>query len=232
MNIMMILKWGVLVISVLLINACSNQKMENVESVSYQHTYKESFSDENYLRWKPNLPQHWEVIEEKGQRALHLLKSGRPDAIRKPTSQNILSHLSVTDFELTVEAKSLADSLIEGRDLCIFFGYQDDHRYYYTHISNHNHQYHNIVALVNNKDRMPITAPLTDNAKARLTGYGWHHIKVVRNIISGSIEIFVNDMETPIHSLIDSTFLQGHIGLGSFDDIGMFRNLTLKYNVK
>jgi len=220
----------ILLILILAICGCKNSKTEQAEDISFSDIYRESFSDGSYLNWQANFPENWEVIDQDSQRALHLIRPGIFGKIRKPSSYNILKRLDVTDFELTVEAKCLADRSVEGRDVAIFFGFQDSIHFYYSHISNHNHKYHNIIGLVNGEDRVPIADPPNDDSLARLTGYNWHKIKVIRNSSSGGTKAFVDDMDIPIHSIVDTTLRHGHIGVGSFDDFGMFRNLTLKYN--
>lgn len=47
------------------------------------------------------------------------------------------------------------------------------------------------------------------------------------NAESGLIEVYVDDFEFPIMSVVDKTFLSGRVGVGSFDDIGMFDDVRV-----
>ncbi len=210
---------------------CSNEMADNVEGKTYNHVYNEPFSDSSFLNWHANSPDNWELMSENNENILYLIRNGTFGKIRKPSSYAILSHLDVTNFELMVEAKCLIDTAIAGRDINIFFGFQDSVHFYYAHISNRSNTLHNIIGLVDGKDRVPITHADGDNSKARLRDYKWHKIKIIRNIDSGSIKVFVDDMRQPVLSVIDKTLINGKVGLGSFDDYGQFKNFQLKYNL-
>jgi hypothetical protein len=59
----------------------------------------------------------------------------------------------------------------------------------------------------------------------------WHNVKVVRRISDGKIEVYFDDMEKPVMTATDKTFLWGQVGLGSFDDTGNWDDFKL-YGVK
>ncbi|MEN8157059.1 MAG: hypothetical protein ABFS10_08915 [Bacteroidota bacterium] len=210
---------------------CSRNKSGGAESETYAHHYSEVFSESSYLNWQANFPENWEVVDMDGQRVLHLIRAGSFGKIRRPSSYNILSSPDVTDFELTVEARCLEDTAVKGRDLCLFFGFQDSLHFYYTHVSNDVHIYHNMIGIVNGTDRVSIANTLDSPEKARLIDDQWHRIRVERKVDNGSIKVFIDDMEEPIHSITDSALTHGRVGLGSFDDFGLFRNFQLKYNL-
>lgn len=217
-------KVGLIVLIFIVLAVCGkdHQKIFNNE-------YNAIFNKDSFSEWIANIPQNWEILHEGGEGLLYLKKEGTFGEIRKPTSYAILDHIDATDFELSVDVKCLRDTSVEGRDVVIIFGYQDSSKFYYAHISNMNNNVHNIVGIVNNKDRERISPILSDDSKARLVDFNWHKIKVIRNISIGSIKVFVDDMENPIHSIIDKTLNHGKIGLGSFDDTAKFKNFELNY---
>ncbi|MEN8118172.1 MAG: hypothetical protein ABFS16_14400 [Bacteroidota bacterium] len=200
------------------------------DSQKYSNIYNEDFF-EGLTNWELNDKNNWEVIEENGVKVLHLKKAGEFGKVRKPSSFAALKNIDASDFELTLEAKCLVDSAVQGRDLAVYFDYQDSLHFYYTHISNDIHKYHNMIGVVNGKDREPIANTFDKPETARLTDYNWHKIKVTQNSSKGEIEVFVDNMITPVHSIIDTTLTHGSIGVGSFDDFGMFKNIQLKYNL-
>ena len=55
----------------------------------------------------------------------------------------------------------------------------------------------------------------------------WHHARIVRDVKSGKIEIYFDDMKTPIMTATDKTFAWGKVGIGSFDDTGRFDDVFL-----
>ena len=44
---------------------------------------------------------------------------------------------------------------------------------------------------------------------------------------SGEIEVYFDDMQTPVMKAVDTTFGTGRIGVGSFDDTGDFDTIRL-----
>jgi len=56
----------------------------------------------------------------------------------------------------------------------------------------------------------------------------WHHVKVVRKTADGTIEVYWDDMKTPVQIATNKTFLKGRVGVGSFDDLGQFDNVVVR----
>jgi hypothetical protein len=50
---------------------------------------------------------------------------------------------------------------------------------------------------------------------------------VVRKVGVGTIEVYFDNMETPVMRAEDKTFVWGQVGLGSFDDTGNFDELAV-----
>ena len=50
----------------------------------------------------------------------------------------------------------------------------------------------------------------------------WHCARVRREVDTGRIEVFFDDMEKPVMWTVDHTFSHGRVGIGSFDDRGDF----------
>ncbi len=55
----------------------------------------------------------------------------------------------------------------------------------------------------------------------------WHRARILRNVESGEIQVFFDDMETPVMTAVDRNFTWGRVGVGSFDDTGVFDDFTL-----
>jgi len=56
----------------------------------------------------------------------------------------------------------------------------------------------------------------------------WHTVKLVRDVASGRIAVYFDDLETPLMETTDTTFTAGRIGIGSFDDMNDFTNVTVR----
>jgi hypothetical protein len=132
---------------------------------------------------------------------------------------------TVGSFELEVVAKSDRDSTVLARDICLFFGYQDSLRFYYSHFAARSAEVHNIIAIVKNADRVKINIEPPGTTNALLTDYQYHTLKIVRSVATGSIEAYFDGEK--IMTAYDRTFLYGRVGIGSFDDVATFKSVRL-----
>ena len=84
---------------------------------------------------------------------------------------------------------------------------------------------HNIF-LVNDEPRTNIAATTTEGIDWGSKNE-WHKVRLERDLQSGKIKVFFNDMKTPIMETEDKHFDYGYIGFGSFDDTGKFDNIKI-----
>lgn len=134
--------------------------------------------------------------------------------VRSPFHQALLKEKIVTDFQLDVRVLSTHPDY-KHRDACLFFGYQSPTQFYYVHLGKKTDPYANQIFIVNNADRVKIsltTTPGTD------WDDDWHNVRIERDVASGDIKVFFDDMEKPVMTANDKTFVTGRVGLGSFDD--------------
>ena len=103
------------------------------------------------------------------------------------------------------------------RDMCLFFGYQDPAHLYYVHMAKAVDDHANQIFIVNGADRVKISKTTT---KGTPWDDNWHNVKIVRKVEPGLIEIYFDDMKTPVMTAQDKTFTWGRVGIGSFDDTG------------
>jgi hypothetical protein len=193
-------------------------------SQDYPLLYEETFEG-GCSNWSPNIPENWSMGADEHGAYFALLQAGPVGSPRRPTSMAILKPYVVGDFELEVVAKCNTDSTNIWRDLCLFYGYQDSVHFYYTHFSARSDDNHNITAIVNNADRLKINTEASGTTKTRLTDCQYHTFKIKRSISSGSIEAYFDNEK--IITAVDSTFLWGRVGIGSFDDVATFSSVTL-----
>ena len=111
------------------------------------------------------------------------------------------------------------------RDMCLFFGFTDPAKYYYSHISTKADDVAHKILIVNDKPRVKISKKTTDGVD-----WGrdqWHKVRLVRDAKKGTIDVYFDNMSKPIMSADDATFKRGYVGFGSFDDTGMIDNVRI-----
>jgi hypothetical protein len=144
---------------------------------------------------------------------------------RSPWNFALLKEPVVGDCEISVRVQNTNYDAGDHRDLCIFWGYQDPAHMYYVHLGAKPDPHSCQIFIVNDADRKMIT-----DKKSTGTPWDrdWHEVKVVRNVETGSIEVFFDDMETPVMTANDKTFTCGRVGIGTFDDNGNFDDFKLR----
>lgn len=203
-------------------------KTQTGETETLPQLFCDDFQVGNANSWQPNIPENWRIVQIGDDNYVYnLTKPGTNGSIRKPTSYSILQSYDVGSFEMTVSVKCLTDSSVQNRDMCLIFGFQNDTQFYYAHFAARSNDVHNIIGLVNNADRVKINVEPVGSSAARLTGSDWYQLKVIRDADSGRIEAYIDDMETPVLTATNKTFLHGMVGLGSFDDTGYFDDFVL-----
>ena len=170
-------------------------------------------------RWEPMDDSTWSVAtEEGGNRVLAFTgESGYEPPVRSPRNVALVRDLEVSDFVLEAKLKSTSREYGH-RDMCLFYQWQDPAHFYYTHIATEADPHANSIFLVDGEPRTSIAGERTGGTTWRNDRY--HTVRIVRDTESGTIEVFFDDMETPIMRARDTTFLSGRVGVGAFDDPG------------
>lgn len=188
---------------------------------NYRLVYSQDFKSEAALQdFHCTSPQHWKYIADKKQPAIGHTHCGgkyRPPH-RSPHNIALIHGQQFESFVLDVQVRQTGKEYGH-RDACLFFNYQDKANFYYVHIAtrsdNHAHQ----IFIVDDKPRTKISTKTTK-------GYDWgkpdqwHHVRLVRDVESGKIEVYVNDMSQPLMTASDKEHGLGYLGFGSFDDEG------------
>ncbi len=133
----------------------------------------------------------------------------------------------MTSFIFRGRAKCKSDVSNKHRDLVVIFNYQDPTHFYYVHFSAVSDDVHNIIGLVDGKDRVKINHEPSGQSIARLNDLEFHDFRLTYNADSGEIKAYLDDMKTPILTAKDKTLDHGLVGVGSFDDTGSFDDIKL-----
>jgi hypothetical protein len=176
-------------------------------------------------------PAVWEVRAEENKKGYLQLefdrkkyKSTYAPKHRSPVHIALLKQYPMTDFVMDVELMSTTEEYGH-QDLCLFFGFESPEKYYYVHIARAADPNAHNVFIVNDAARKNIAKETTKGVEWKKDT--WHTVRVVRQATSGLIEVYFDDMKKPIMKASDKTFEKGFVGVGSFDDTGRFRKVTL-----
>jgi hypothetical protein len=180
-------------------------------------------------RWAPTDAKAWRVLKtDKGHAYNQFQLSAYKPPVRSPHNIALIKDLTLTDFDLEARVQSTGKDVAH-RDACLFFGYQAPDQFYYVHLARDMDDRANQIFIVNKKDRTKIS---TKTTKGTPWTNGWHHVKIVRRPAKGKIEVFFDDMKTPVMTATDKTFTWGRAGIGSFDDSANWDNIQIRGRVK
>jgi hypothetical protein len=143
------------------------------------------------------------------------------------TSFALVSAMRFGSFVLEVELMQRNPQQgIPQRDMCIVFGIKSETEYYYAHIAEgHTDRWHN-VHIIDNAPRRPITK--ADNGGILWGVNQWHKLRVVRDVVTGDIAVYMDgDLTAPILTATDTTFVEGYVGFATHQDSGRIRNLKV-----
>lgn len=168
----------------------------------------------------------WKLAKNDGINVLSQFRkeSSFKPSVRSPYHRAILKEPIVTDFQLDVKVLTTHPAY-NHRDVCLYFGYQNEAQFYYVHLGEETDPHCNQIFIVNKQPRTKITQ--VTNAGTPWDDQ-WHHVRIRRIVETGEISVYFDDMETPVMTAIDKTFEFGRVGLGSFDDTADWAEFRLR----
>jgi hypothetical protein len=166
-------------------------------------------------RWEPSDADAWKVVETKrGKVYSQFRQSKYKPPHRSPFNFSLVKDLNVADLILEARVQSTVNDYPH-RDVCVFFGYQNPAHFYYVHLGKKTDNHANQIFIVNGEPRKKISTKTNEGTN---WDDEWHHVKVVRHVGDGTIEVYFDDMKKPVMTAKDKTFTWGRVGIGSFDD--------------
>ena len=187
--------------------------------------FTDDFESGQTDRWQPTDPQCWRIEQQAENHVYSQFnkKSSYRPPVRSPLHRSLVRDILVGNFVLDVRLQSTHPDYGH-RDLCLFFGYQDDAHLYYVHLGKKTDNSANQIFIVNGKDRVKISSRTTAGTN---WDDQWHHARISRDVKIGMIDVFFDDMDEAIMQAVDKTFTQGRVGVGSFDDTGNFDHVRI-----
>ncbi|WP_210416890.1 hypothetical protein [Echinicola soli] len=194
---------------------------------SYSLIYEQDFTEKEAIdEFEMTDQRAWDLTVEKAGYALAISQqSDYSPPFRSPFNIAMIKSVSVGSFILEADLQQTGKEYGH-RDLCIFFGMKDPANFYYTHIASKPDPHAHNIFLVNDAPRVAIGKKINGGINWGSTEQ-WHKVKVIRNLEDHSIKVYFDDMTTPIMETTDNHFNIGHIGFGTFDDIGKFDNIKI-----
>lgn len=176
-------------------------------------------------RWEPTDRNAWKVLATKqGKVYSQFQQSKYSPPHRSPFNFSLLGDVTVADFVLETKVQSTVKDYGH-RDVCLVFGYQDPAHFYYVHLGKKTDDHANQIFIVNDAPRTKISTKTTPGTN---WDDEWHRVKIVRHVEDGTIEVYFDDMKTPVMTAVDKKFTWGRIGLGSFDDTSNWDDVKLR----
>ncbi len=169
-------------------------------------------------------PKTWKHSEHDGSMTIEITdrSSEYKPPVRSPLHVALIKNLELGSFEINFRVKSTKDTG-NHRDCCVFFNYRDDQHFYYVHLGARPDPHSGQIMIVNEAPRLA----LTDNQRETPWDDQWHRVKLIRDVRTGRIAIYFDDMSKPHMEVFDKTFTGGRIGLGSFDDLNAFDDVVV-----
>lgn len=133
-------------------------------------------------------------------------------------------------IDLSAEVRIDEKASVNNREVILVFGWKSDTEYYYAHLSKDNTIYpHNGIFKVNGADRERIDDQWdgATGAPPAITDEDWHDVRVVRCADTGEVAVYLDGIDAPLLTATDTTFSEGRVGFGSFDNFGRLRALTV-----
>jgi hypothetical protein len=197
----------------------------NWASLALASEFRSDFSD-GLGPWQKSPTGVWEAQSESSNDVVALVQAGvQSGGVRRPAGFLLLPQFIWSDYQFSLRAKTLEPATTVRRDVVLIFGYVDSTHFYYVHISSDSDdKFHNVMMKVDGETRQTIhQSPLPE---ARLTG-DWHAIRVAHES-NGSIQVYVDNMDTPLMTASDQSFPAGAVGFGCFDDRALFDDVVIR----
>jgi hypothetical protein len=179
-------------------------------------------------RWQPVDPNSWKITDTPQGKVYSLFQDSKyKPPFRSPENIALLADATVGDFVLDARLQSTVPDYGH-RSLVLIFGYQDPAHFYYVHFGKQTDDHANQIFIVNGAPRTKISTKTTPGTP---WDDAWHRVRIRRDVASGEIAVYFDDMNEPAMTARDKTFAWGQIGIGSFDDLGNFDDLELRGEV-
>jgi hypothetical protein len=178
------------------------------------------------LTWDVPVLSDWKLAD--GQ--LDLLVPRPSTQPRRPTQYALARTPPLARLTLEFEVKKEPLAARNRRtSVMIVYGWRDKDHFNYAHLSvdaARDQPVHNGIFHVYGGDRVRISS---EDGPPTLDGERWQKVRLEYNASTGKAEVWVDGRTSPSMRAVDLSLGEGRFGIGSFFDLGSFRNL--RYSV-
>lgn len=201
------------------------QEKETAPLPGFQLKFQEDFEKGKNIPFEPTDNSAWKIVQQGENHVYALTKrvSDYKPPQRSPHNISLVKDLDAGSLVIDVNMQS-AMTDYGHRSLCLFFNYEDPSHFYYVHFGKEADPHANQIFIVNGADRKAISETTTDGTP---WDDHWHHARITRDVETGKIAVYFDDMTKPAMTATDKNFTSGRVGIGSFDDAGNFDNLKV-----
>ena len=178
--------------------------------------------------WRVPLAADWKVGTKEGIPVLELLVPKPALQPRRPTQYAVAETpdfvRGVVELEMKKEPEAARN---RHTSLMIAYAWQDDNHFNYVHLSvdaASEQVVHNGVFHVYGGERVRISPR---EGAATLPDEQWHKVKLVYDGTKGLVEVYVDGKTSTSMRAVDLSLGAGKFGIGSFFDMGSFRNVKI-----
>ena len=212
---------------------CSCEQMEGPggpaftrgEIAKFPLAYQSDFQSPTALAdWQPTEPEIGKIGQEGGTTFLSLCQVGKhKPPVPAPRYIAFLKDHYLKSFVLDVRVQSTSPDSLH-HSIVVVFNYQNPTQYYYVELGPKAEPDAHSIFVVDGRPSLAIAEKQDPGIK---WDNGWHHVRIVRIVEDGRIEVYFDDMKTSIMTANDQRLDVGLVGLGSFEDLGNFDDLKI-----
>ena len=177
------------------------------------------------LKWRVQTAADWKY--EKG--VLGLLTPRPSEKPRRPIQYALAETPDYLKVTIDAEVKKEPAATRNRRTSVMFvYAWRDADHFNYAHLSVDTAAqaaHHNGIFHVYGGDRVRISST---EGPATLPTEDWHRVRLIYNGEAGRVEIYVDGKTSPSMQAVDLSLREGKVGLGSFFDMGSFRNVKIE----
>jgi hypothetical protein len=173
--------------------------------------------------WDVPNASDWKIESQNGSPVLELItpRNPLPGPVR-PIEFALAQTKDLRRVKIELDMRPRALSLI------IVFAYRDPAHFDYAHLSTDTatkQSHHNGIFHVFDGERVRIS-PVAGRAAFPQTNH-WYHVVFNYDGNKGSVDVSVDGADIPALHAVDLSLSGGRVGLGSFDEVGDFRNVEI-----
>ncbi len=180
-------------------------------------------------RWNVTYAKDWSLETAGGPPTLRLLVPRPALQPRRPAQYALADTPPYSRVTLEAEVRKEAAAARNRRtSLMLVYAWKDPDHFNYAHLSADSARQaavHNGIFHVYGGERVRISAL---DGPATLPEDRWYPVRLVHDAATGAVEVFVDGRTSPSLRAVDLSLGAGRVGLGSFFDMGEFRNVRIR----